>query len=945
MAWLSNNLVFAITLGLFAGLLVMFTCELQKFQYGRHRAGKCIFNQFDFYLRLLSIIPFFIVCQEQCMAQHILIPIDNTIESERNREIRTLYSNDNGIKVPIGKFNMWELGEYESWYDSIFSIRYAEESYYTPENLQLFLNRIYHLFDFHKKYGNTRKAHLYADELFYYVLGIPDSVFQSKKNGLGLVLRDLSSFKSYDESNALFIESLAYKALKNEYGIKDTITLRSLLDLSTCYFMMGHKNQAIKHAEEVACLAKDNKRMRYIYLDALDKLSEYYLNIDNNRAEELSSLSFKLKRKQYGKSDRHTIESSFSQGYIMAMVHNSPKGIKRMKDALVLLDKNFSLKKKEYGDLSYKLAKAYLKMKDYYSAINVSDSAIVRLTTSSISGKRYKKVDLRNIQLRILIAEGLYCIDDTANFITVSKSLSQLFRMYLPRISKWTVRERELFSNSETISRWYDVILPLATTRYYNSCNGELLEILLNSSLQRKNFLLVSDRDIRNQIKQRDSIQWYAKRRYAKLIRSNSQVYSYSNPLYSINWKQIVQALPITDIAIDFIDFPDSLESSEKRYAAIIISPGKVNPIFVPLFSESEYKRLKSNHKSSADSLISFQIWNALSRYTRNASNVYFSPSGVLNSIAIENYVSMDGINSMKCDLYRLSSLKELIRYKVKLKMKTAILYGGLDYDTILDMNSQLAIDTTYLASRTRGLSDSLMYRGAFENLANTLSEVKDISQLLSRGGFISKVYEKDLGTEDTFKLLSGQQLGILHLSTHGMYIDYSEAKRKKEENNFRFIKTISDDSFEIPEEDDVLSRSFLVMSGGNSLIRRENIPSWMDDGILTAQEIAELDFSGVDLVVLSACQTGLGDINSEGVFGLQRGFKKAGVNTILMSLDKVDDEATRILMVEFYRNLMNGKTKLQSLLDAQQYLRKVDNGKYDDSKYWASFIMLDGLN
>ena len=99
----------------------------------------------------------------------------------------------------------------------------------------------------------------------------------------------------------------------------------------------------------------------------------------------------------------------------------------------------------------------------------------------------------------------------------------------------------------------------------------------------------------------------------------------------------------------------------------------------------------------------------------------------------------------------------------------------------------------------------------------------------------------------------------------------------------------------------------------------------------------------GLDLVVLSACETALGDVNSEGVCGLQRGFKKAGANTILMSLDKVDDEATKILMVEFYKNLMAGKSKHQSLKDAQHYLRQVENGKYDDPKYWASFIMLDG--
>lgn len=113
----------------------------------------------------------------------------------------------------------------------------------------------------------------------------------------------------------------------------------------------------------------------------------------------------------------------------------------------------------------------------------------------------------------------------------------------------------------------------------------------------------------------------------------------------------------------------------------------------------------------------------------------------------------------------------------------------------------------------------------------------------------------------------------------------------------------------------------------------------------LASKEISQLDLIGVDLIVLFACESALGDIYDGGVYGLQRGFKKAGANTILMSLGKVDDEATRILMVEFYRNLMNGKPKLQSLKDAQHNLRKVGNGKYDSPKYWASFIMLDGLN
>ena len=171
------------------------------------------------------------------------------------------------------------------------------------------------------------------------------------------------------------------------------------------------------------------------------------------------------------------------------------------------------------------------------------------------------------------------------------------------------------------------------------------------------------------------------------------------------------------------------------------------------------------------------------------------------------------------------------------------------------------------------------------------------------------------------------------------MYVSQIDALQKKAEQNFVFISS-NNDIYDIS-----LTRSALVMSGGNKLLKRDSINLGEEDEILTALEISNLEFNKLDLVVLSACQTALGDVDSEGVYGLQRGFKKAGANTILMSLDKVDDEATRILMVEFYRNLMNGKTKYQSLKDAQEYLRQVENGKYGKPEYWASFIMLDGLN
>ena len=276
-------------------------------------------------------------------------------------------------------------------------------------------------------------------------------------------------------------------------------------------------------------------------------------------------------------------------------------------------------------------------------------------------------------------------------------------------------------------------------------------------------------------------------------------------------------------------------------------------------------------------------------------------------------------------DMYRLSTTAKILDSSTRLpKHQNAILWGGLVYEY----------------DRISNDYDSI--RSGFDFLPNTLLEIKEISNVLKRNLIKTCIYEGVNGTEEKFKELSGKNTSIIHMATHGLYISPRNANREKNDNNFSFIITESD--YSTTEEMMSLSRSALVMSNGNILPHREVFAS-DDDGILTANEISNVDLRLCDLVVLSACNTGLGDITIDGSYGLQRGFKKAGANTILMSLRKVDDEATKILMVEFYKNLMSGKTKLQSLKDAQKYLRSVENGKYDNPKYWASFIMLDGLN
>ena len=149
-----------------------------------------------------------------------------------------------------------------------------------------------------------------------------------------------------------------------------------------------------------------------------------------------------------------------------------------------------------------------------------------------------------------------------------------------------------------------------------------------------------------------------------------------------------------------------------------------------------------------------------------------------------------------------------------------------------------------------------------------------------------------------------------------------------------------------ISGEDKRLTRSGLILAGANNTLRNKEGKTSGNDGILYAYEIAGLNLNDVDLIVLSACQSGLGDIDaSEGVFGLQRSFKLAGTNSLVMSLWKVNDDATRILMTEMYKNLYSGQTKREALANAQLALRSYNNGIYDRPEFWAAFVLLDALD
>lgn len=402
----------------------------------------------------------------------------------------------------------------------------------------------------------------------------------------------------------------------------------------------------------------------------------------------------------------------------------------------------------------------------------------------------------------------------------------------------------------------------------------------------------------------------------------------------NVSWRDVQKHLDDDALAVEFfsVQYPDEYSDSVV-YMALTLKKDYYGPKLTHLFYLNELPKWDGNNEDSLYNL----IWKPIEEELHGVNKVYFTTWYSLNTIPVENLPSPNGgYMSDMYDMYRLSSTRELVCKRPCVPITDMAIYGGLDYDG-LPQDEINTYERIIMPAAYRGITYSICGRGGVEFLPFTLAEAKEIVKEAKNHGIKYKMYSDLEGTEESFKNLSDSKVSLVHIATHGLYIDREKAKSFANNNNYLFLlKNL---------ESSALYRSFMVMSGGNRLSRRDSIPEGVEDGILTAEEISLLNLNNVDLLVLSACQSGLGDSSPEGVIGLQQGFKMAGVKTILMTLDKIDDEATQIFMSEFYKEFLNGETKLRSLKKAQKHLRKVKNGKYNNPKYWASFIMLDGLN
>lgn len=471
----------------------------------------------------------------------------------------------------------------------------------------------------------------------------------------------------------------------------------------------------------------------------------------------------------------------------------------------------------------------------------------------------------------------------------------------------------------------------------YNSGNEEVISQY--EKLQRLNRYLKGER-----VAEYDRVSLDEARLQSSAIERQLTLYLKQNGGYTdgldYSYTDIQNALGNDEIAIEFVSFLNYADNTS-YYAALLAGHGWKKPKYVQLCKKEELEKLISLspdrlYGETVASENAFKIiWEPLTPYLTNIKTIYFSPAGYINKLAIEHLFNGNKRLDAIYNIIRLSSTREICVNRQQYKYVTAVLYGGLNFeedDATMIAESRNIRGASQLSPEVfRGFDGSTTRKG-WEYLPGTLEEVNQISSIISKGKINCDIYTSTKGNEESFKALSGNNIGILHLATHGFYI--TDIQNYKNDflafNPFATNKTGAVVS--------LLQRSGLLLSGGNKAWRGDIIPEGVEDGVLTAAEIASLDLNSCDVVVLSACETGLGAITDEGVFGLQRAFKNAGVNTIIMSLWEVDDQATSLMMQTFYRNLVRGKSKRESFTAAQAEVQK----KYADPRYWAAFIMLD---
>jgi len=802
------------------------------------------------------------------------------------------------------------------------------------------LNNLGSLYDSMGDYAKAERYYLEATAIKEKALGKEHPSYATSLNNLGYLYYSMGD---YTKAERYYLEATAIyeKALGKEHPLY----AMSLNNLGTVYYYMGDYAKVERYfLEATAIHEKALSKEHPDYANSLNNLGRLYSSKgDYVKAERYFLEATAIHEKALGKEHPFYAMSLNNFGLLYDNMGEYAKAERYFLEATAIYEKALGKEHPSYAGLLDNLSKLYLSKKEYAKALAYKQEQI-KINTGIIN----QNFSFQTEQQR----------DAYWNANSYSFELTYSFSFFNP------VPESNVLSYENTL---FSKGLLLRTTNavrdaIYSSGNQALITQFeeLGSLRQQISALRQKEGSDEAYIK---SLEDKAEALDKSLTQSSAAFKELKADL-AISWQNIRDSLQKDEAAIEFVSFKiyDKKWTDTVQYAALVLKKNSKAPVWVPLCKENVLEGLfaKLNGKRPQEqarilydengSALYNAIWRPLEKALEGVNTVYYSPSGLLHKVAFSAIpVNEKTKLADKYNLNMVSSTREVVYTKNKTARKpcSAVVYGGLNYTVDADTMKKEALaynvpgtrsgaqrDITFMDD-TVDTSEYQKKTGAGSSwgyLQFTDTESKGIYQLLTGNKIPAVLYNGVKGNKESFKSLSGRKTVVIHLATHGFF--NQDIKRNYEEQTRSQQSGGGKKAFENP-----LRRSGLILAGANTWAK--NPVEGTENGILLADEVAGMNLLGADLIVLSACETALGDVNnSEGVFGLQRAFKLAGAQTLIMSLWKVDDEATSILISEFYKNWLSGKSKQDAFKEAQKKVRA--DSRYTPPFYWAAFVMMD---
>jgi len=644
-----------------------------------------------------------------------------------------------------------------------------------------------------------------------------------------------------------------------------------------------------------------------------------------------------------------------------------------IKTNLLLLEAKYQFQKNNYREAEEKGLKALELSKKYYLKkfeIDIYDFLANLYLQLGQLDNSIEYFEILTIEAKKYISDNFPGLSDMEKYNFISK-----IKSYINNIYSFSVNH---FKQDQSLS-----ILVYNNSLFYNKLIlGDIINI-------RKNILMWEDPNIVKIFNTILSTKSYLSKLYSleedQVLNSETEIkelnekikhlerkLSYESEKYAnatnfnISWEIVQNSLQNDEAVIDFFKvdyFNDKNIKDSTLYYALLLRKDYKYPKILFLFNEEELKghlkqysisqlystrEFKSIEKNSLYNL----IWSPIDCLLIDIKKVFISPTGLLHKVSFPAIPI--STNSFLCDKYNLDIVNSsrIVTSKTSCKITdgkdlSISIYGGINYD--IERSSMQDITTEYL--KFKDASDPLINIIAQDRSRNlswtylegTQREASMINSLFTKNKINTYLFTGERATEESIKYFyqahDNHSPTIIHFSTHGFFFPNSyEAILNKDSLSTDVNLSKKSRKRDIIPLYEPLFRSGLVFAGANRVWKGNNRLEGIDDGILTSYEISNLYLPDTKLVTLSACETGLGDIfDDEGVFGLQRAFKIAGVDYIIMSLWNVSDQETAELMISFYEYWLNGNELKEAFRQAQAKMRI----KYEPF-YWAAFVLIE---